>query len=300
VYRGGYEDMNRDKQTYINISEYDIDALTDNACTVLRDFEPEQGYYGCFSGGKDSIVIKHVAKLSGVNVTWHYNNTTIDPPELIYYIREHHPDVIWENPKKNFFTRMVEKGFPTRICRWCCEEYKESMSPIGARLILGVRATESPRRAKVWKMVTAHRKTGDFAISPILNWLDRDVWDFIRIHKLPYCSLYDDGFKRLGCIGCPMGREASRIKEFNRWPQYEKKWKRSFQRIWDRRTGSKQRDGCIWFGDAYFKNWEEMWGWWLSDKPLPKKLISDEPELFNEADNIDTGICLGIVGMFSE
>ena len=59
----------------------------------LKEFEPKEGYYLAFSGGKDSIVIKKLAEIAGVRFDSHYNNTTIDPPELIYFIRKFHPDV---------------------------------------------------------------------------------------------------------------------------------------------------------------------------------------------------------------
>ena len=41
-------------------------------------------------------------------------------------------------------------------------------------------------------------------LNPIIDWETHHVWDYIKKHKLKYCELYDKGFKRLGCIGCPM------------------------------------------------------------------------------------------------
>jgi len=262
----------------------------ESAITYLRDFCPKDKYYGCFSGGKDSVVIKRLAEIAEVPIEWHYNVTTIDPPELIYFMKRHHPDVVWERPKHGpFFQRMEKKGFPTRRCRWCCEEYKESVAPRGSHMVLGVRAAESSARAKRWGPATVHRRTNAIAVSPIVYWEDVDVWDFIREEKLPYCRLYDEGFDRLGCIGCPMARESGRKKEFARWPGYERLWMRSFMRIWERRTGTTQRDGRIWFGDAYFTRWEEMWDWWLEDRALPKK---DDGQIMLEFSEHATG-CQG-------
>lgn len=227
---------------------------------LLQAHQPDGEYYGCFSGGKDSVVIKEVARLAGVRVTWHYNVTTIDPPELVRFIREKHPDVRWVRSKHgNFFHRMETKGFPTRRQRWCCQEYKESVSPRGAVMILGVRAAESARRAATWKHVTMHTKTKTWALAPILEWSDAEVWTFIRERGLDYCSLYDEGYSRLGCIGCPMSR-GTRRKDFARWPRFEALWKRAFQRLYEaRREGSMRR----------WSSWKEMWEWWLDDDPLP-------------------------------
>ena len=103
----------------------------------LRANAPADGrpYYGCFSGGKDSVALKHVARMAGVAVDWHYNVTTIDPPELVRFIQRAHPDVKWlRSPHGPFFRRAAEvKGFPTRRTRWCCAEYKEChTAPPGA------------------------------------------------------------------------------------------------------------------------------------------------------------------------
>ena len=100
-------------------SGYELQDLVDRSLVLLREHEPEGGYYGCFSGGKDSLAIKHLAGMAGVRVSWHYNVTTIDPPELVRYIRREHPEVAWEwPPHGNFFVRMERKGIPTRRARW--------------------------------------------------------------------------------------------------------------------------------------------------------------------------------------
>lgn len=286
------------KQTTIPGIDESLDAYVEEAIALLRAQVPVDGseYYGCFSGGKDSIVIKELARLAGVPVTWHCNVTTIDPPELVYFIRDEHKDVVWERPDNNFFTlagegrrvpkpglRNKARGFPTRRARWCCEEFKERQSPDGATIIMGVRAAESPRRAATWQPVTPNTRQGGWVICPIVWWSDAAVWRFIRERQLPYCKLYDEGFKRLGCIGCPMASAADKLKQFARWPGYEKKWRKLFADIWAKRDGTIQRDGKQWFGNRYFASDEEMWQWWVSNESLPKK---DEP-------------CQGMVELFS-
>ena len=242
--------------------------LIKTSIEVLRHYEPaDQPYYGLFSGGKDSVAIKALASEADVQVEWHYHVTTIDPPELVKFIRKHHSDVIWNRPKRPFFAAAREKGFPTRHARWCCNVFKESRSAPGRRLLLGIRAAESSRRRNNWATFTYHRRSKEYAVLPLLHWRDEDVWQYIRDRGLPYCSLYDEGFQRLGCIGCPMaGRR--RLREFQRWPAFERAWKKLFQDVWKRRSGTKQRDGRQWFGDRYFSSWEEMWKWWLYDEPL--------------------------------
>lgn len=241
----------------------------ERAIELLRMYQPkDRPYYGCFSGGKDSCVIKEIARLGEINVVWHYNVTTIDPPELCRFIKKFHPDVVWEKPKEPFFKMAITNGYPLRNRRWCCRELKEAKTPIGEVMIFGVRSAESVARAKRWKEVSAHTATMAYVISPILTWLDFEVWWFIKTRNIPYCKLYDQGMKRLGCVGCP--NDTHRVQNFERWPHYKRAWMKLFENIWNKRSGKKQRDGRDWFGDRHFDTWQEMWEWWLYETPLPK------------------------------
>lgn len=250
----------------------DFAADVEESLYIIRKHEPPEGYYGLFSGGKDSVALKELARQAGVKVDWHYNLTTIDPPELVRFIRREHPDVEWTKPRHgNFFRRAAEKkGFPTRIVRWCCDEYKESTNPTGRVLLMGIRAQESAARSSGWGLVSTRRRISTLAVNPLYLWEAEDLWDYIHSNGVAYSELYHEGFHRLGCIGCPMARYASRRHEFDRWPKYEERWKYVFRRTWERRTGSTQRGGRPWFGDAFFSRWEEMWHWWLHDVPLPR------------------------------
>lgn len=98
------------------------------AIARLQLHEPKEGYYVAFSGGKDSCVVLDLCKRAGVKFDAHYNLTTVDPPELVRFIKKYHPD-IWETrtkPKKTMWQLIEEKRLPpTRKVRYCCEVLKE-------------------------------------------------------------------------------------------------------------------------------------------------------------------------------
>lgn len=117
----------------------------------LRNFEPEEGYYVAFSGGKDSQVIYHLCEMAGVKFDAHYSVTSVDPPELIYFIRKHYPAVSFDTPHKNgkqvsMWSLIIERKLPpTRIVRYCCEKLKECHGK-GRITLTGVRWAESANR----------------------------------------------------------------------------------------------------------------------------------------------------------
>ena len=236
----------------------------------------DRPYDGGFSGGKDSVVIKELAKMAGVNVRWSYAQTTIDPPELVVFLRRAHPDVRWIRPKHGFLLqRALVKGFPTRRSRWCCAEYKEQAEQIpGSVTILGVRVAESTNRQKRWTSCTtfrdhAHERDSgqQKLVLPIRLWSDAHVWQFIRERKIPYCALYDEGFRRLGCVGCPLTTTKQRKIEFARWPKMEAAWRRMFERLWAAKAGTLDRNKNEWWGSRVHDNPDELWAWWLDRCP---------------------------------
>lgn len=269
-----------------NMNEPDIfgnAGKIDQAISILKSFEPADGYILAFSGGKDSVCIKAIADMAGVKYAAVYNNTTVDPPELIKFIRSF-PDVKFENPKQSMRDLIIKNGYPTRFRRFCCTELKEKTNP--ERLtITGVRWAESARRKKNQgvvnifgkqkheriilndendesrRMVEQCYRTRKTLVNPIINWTDDDVWDFIKSHGIAYCHLYDEGFKRLGCVGCPMASTSQRLADFERWPRYKTYYLHAF-RDWIKRV--RERGNAI---KEEINTPEKMFNAWLQITP---------------------------------
>ena len=119
-----------------------------------------KGYYLAFSGGKDSVVIKALAEMAGVQYDAHYRITSVDPPELVRFVKDKHPDVEIDIPRDDDGNQITmwnliprKKMPPTRLVRYCCAELKESGGD-GRMTITGVRWAESVNRKKNQGVVT--------------------------------------------------------------------------------------------------------------------------------------------------
>lgn len=228
----------------------------------IKQIEPRGGsWYLAFSGGKDSCVIKALCDMAGVKYDAHYRVTSVDPPELVRFIKEKHPDVSLDFPRYpdgsviTMWNLIPKKKMPpTRVARYCCQYLKEDGGE-GRDKITGVRWDESNRRKKTraglevsqtekWTQSQRERLDPDnmdddmvrycmqskgFILNPIIDWTTDEVWEFIHRYNVPYCHLYDEGFKRLGCIGCPMSTH--RIEEFERYPKFKEAYIRAFDRM---------------------------------------------------------------------
>ena len=186
-----------------------------------------------------------------------------------------------------------EKGFPpTRLARYCCEVLKEGG---GNKRItaLGVRADESRARSErseyevigttkkkgiglgfehvrevfddakhmdeVWdcSFITAAKKNANLVCNPIIGWSEDDVWAYIRENQLVYNPLYDRGYRRVGCVGCPLAGRKTMMKELVDFPKYKQIYMHTFERMLKKRWENGKKTGwqCA----------EDVFAWWTQD-----------------------------------
>jgi len=234
------------KNLFGDMKKNAIDRLQFFEGTAL-DKHPD-GYYVAYSGGKDSDVILDLVRRSGVKYTAHHNLTTCDPPEIVYHVREQ-ADVEIIKPAMTMWQLIRKKGMPPRRnARYCCEVLKEGGGK-GRIVVTGVRWAESTRRSKRRLIETCYRSKTKQFLNVIIDWSTDDVWQYIRQQKIDYCKLYDEGFKRLGCVLCPMSREVQR--DIKRWPKIAKAWEKAVKATFNPDIDNKYK----------FNDPEEYWQW---------------------------------------
>ena len=228
------------------------------AIARIREFEPQEGYYLADSGGKDSSVILRLAEMAGVSFESHYAFTTVDPPELLRFLREHHSETEWHRPERSMWQLIIDMRMPpSRRARYCCDKLKERLGG-GHYVLTGMRWAESRNRSGR-KMVQAclKDKTKIF-VNPIIDWLEHEVWDFILTHNVPYCSLYDDGFERLGCVLCPLQSSKKRQRDAEYFPKFYKAYMSAFAKMMEARVKAGKTKGS-------WRTAQDVMDWYLSD-----------------------------------
>lgn len=188
---------------------------------------------------------------------------------------------------KTMWNLIKKKKYPpTRISRYCCSELKETGTK-NRFAALGVREAESVRRrgrsdfstlsksqkeseyrtldqATVvfeqdddnCKFIQEAKKNKDMICNPIYHWTDDDVWNFIEDRGIKYNPLYNMGFKRVGCVGCPLASKEERELEFTLFPQY----KANYIKVFDLMDKSDRAKGTV-----LSRSGEDIFLWWMQD-----------------------------------
>lgn len=205
-----------------------------------------------FSGGKDSQTVYHLAEAAGVDFEAVYSATTIDPPEVVRFIREHYPSVRFHVPIMSFWQLMEKtRMLPSRRMRYCCSVLKEATHQ-GRVTLTGVRREESAKRAKR-QILDINKKPRQFdefersekidvqcfgngkekiSVNPILDWTETDVWQYLdNVVNVRHCELYDQGRHRVGCLFCPMKARKEIVDDMQRYPHQFERLKKTVAKI---------------------------------------------------------------------
>lgn len=241
------------------------------------------------SGGKDSDVCIQLALNAGIPFEVQHNLTTADAPETVYHVRNtfkilenkgikcsfNYPT--YKGKRATMWTLIPQKLLPpTRLMRYCCSILKEQGGK-NRMITTGVRWDESVRRKntratyelfanKIENKILLNdnddtrrlfencQLKAKRIVNPIIDWTNRDIWDYINSENIPMNPLYSCGFDRVGCIGCPLANTKFRDFEFKKYPKFKQNYIRAFDRMLEQRK-IKGKETQWKTGEDVFETW---------------------------------------------
>lgn len=256
-----------------------------------------------YSGGKDSDTVLRLAQIAKIPFEVQHSHTTADAPETVYHVRDKFRELELAGIKceidyhtqpdgtRTTMWNLIPRKLipPTRLVRYCCAELKEGGGK-DRMITTGVRWDESTARKSrgALEIISKRRKKSIFlnndndedrrlfetctmkgkrVSNPIIDWETNDVMDFLTGEKVKLCSLYSEGWKRVGCIGCPMAGK-HRYAEFARYPTYKKAYIRAFDKMMEmRRLRGMPR------GVEMDETGVDVFHWWMEDGILPGQTV---------------------------
>jgi phosphoadenosine phosphosulfate reductase len=148
-----------------------------------------------------------------------FGDTTLEFPFTYEYVerfRRLHaktPLISARNKDKDFEELCRLVGPPSRVMRWCCTIFKtgtiqkriKSLYRDKSRILTfyGIRRSESLSRSKYERESDSPKITKQRIVSPIIDWMDFDIWLYLLTTGIDFNEAYRLGYARVGCWCCP-------------------------------------------------------------------------------------------------
>jgi phosphoadenosine phosphosulfate reductase len=181
-----------------------------------------------FSGGKDSLVVLHLTRsLNDGQVPFPVFSidTTLKFPETMKF-RDYIASlwnldlVILTNPEAPKLAGTIQNK------QECCrvlkiQPLKEAIVKYNLKgLITAIRWDEQEARTQE-EPFSPRDNPPHTRIHPILHFTEADIWDYIHAFDLPYCELYDQGYRSLSCLPCTAKSQGEGSERMGRSPDKE-------------------------------------------------------------------------------
>lgn len=262
-------------------NRYHLKNIERNAVRAIRHHMNDRPRANVsFSGGKDSTAVLALARKAGVTDAF-FIDTGIEFPETVAFVEKQGVKIVRRGG--DFWSAVQKAGPPAKDHRWCCKLLK--LNPLKLHLadtgpcvtIQGNRWYESWNRADL--DITSQNPANPLQlnINPIRNWRALEVYLYLWWQKIPWNTLYDQGFERIGCYLCPAMLESESELLSQIHPGYAERWN-GFLRHWADKRGLPRE----------YSEWG-LWRW----KDLPPKMrelctsrgidISEKPAVLRRA-----------------
>lgn len=211
---------------YIAANADRYNCITEEAINFVQNYRDKyeiDDMMVSFSGGKDSTVTSHIVnRVLGTNKVLHiFGDTTLEFPYTLEYRKRFNKNeeshgvrvLTAKNREKNFEDLCEIIGPPSRVMRWCCTIFKTGaiQKTISSAFkeknnilsFQGIRHNESISRSKYERESESSKILKQTVVSPIIDWIDYDVWLYILTTKIDFNEAYRLGWSRVGCWCCP-------------------------------------------------------------------------------------------------
>ena len=82
--------------------------------------------------------------------------------------------------------------------------------------ICGLRREQSVTRADL-NVIEWDEANGLYKINPLIDWTEKQVWDYVHAEKIPYNKLHDQGYPSIGCAPCTRAVKPGEDVRAGRW-----------------------------------------------------------------------------------
>jgi len=149
--------------------------------------------------------------------------------DLIAALRERYPGLNLEvlEPDPGQVSRLVatkgldlmKESVENRLL--CCNVRK--VQPLTKHLdgldawVTGLRRDQWATRTNIRKVEIDHDHGAIVKLNPLAEWTEEEVWDYVRERDVPYHSLYDRGYRSIGCAPCTRAIADDEPSRAGRW-----------------------------------------------------------------------------------
>ncbi len=197
---------------------------------ALQQFPVDEIALACSFGAEDVALVDMISRLRPGSRVFYLDTDLLFPEtyDLIEQVKARYPIcleryqplITVEEQAEQHGDRLWEREPDA-----CCgirkvEPLKRALATMKA-WITGIRREQSPTRANA-RVVEWDRKFGLVKVNPLAAWRDKDVWNYIHEHGVPYNSLHDRGYPSIGCTHCTRPVRPGEAPRAGRWSGHAK------------------------------------------------------------------------------